>query len=184
MRKLFISAGHTNIEGQDRGAIGNSYIEGNLTVELRDLLVKELKALGISPVIDSNSNAFIQSLAYFKNLTTSNSVLLDIHFNAATPQATGTETLIPKTYTTFEYNLAAELSKVVGETLDLKLRGFNGVKTEAESHHGKLGWMRLTGENVLMEICFITNSSDIEKYQKNKLALAKNIAITLSKHIK
>jgi N-acetylmuramoyl-L-alanine amidase len=59
------------------------------------------------------------------------------------------------------------------------MRGDQGIKTEADSHHGRLGWMRLTGENVLMEICFITNPVDMQKYQANKLQLAKNIALIL-----
>ena len=179
MRKIFISAGHSISKG---GARGNGYKEELLAIELRDLIVKELKLLGVSPTIDSNDNALVHTMAFFKNLVSSNSILVDIHWNAATPQATGTETLIPKTYTTFEYTLATELSKVVGDTLGLKLRGYNGVKTEAESHHGSLGWMRLTGENILLEICFITNASDMEKYQKNKLSLAKQLALTLKKH--
>ena len=42
MRKIFISAGHSNKQGTDRGASGNGFIEGELTVELRDLIVSEL----------------------------------------------------------------------------------------------------------------------------------------------
>ena len=39
MRTIFISAGHSD-GGIDKGASGNGYVEGVLTVEQRDLIVK------------------------------------------------------------------------------------------------------------------------------------------------
>ena len=176
MRKIFISAGHSNKPGRDRGAIGNGYIEGSLTVEFRNLLVEELKKLGNSPIIDEDNTILSETLTKFPNITTNNSIVLDIHWNAATPKATGTETLIPSEYTKFEYNLAKDLSNTVSNILNIPIRGVNGVKKESDSHHGRLGWMRLNGENVLMEVCFITNENDMISYQKNKLKLVKNIA--------
>jgi LysM repeat protein len=56
------------------------------------------------------------------------------------------------------------------------LRGNKGVRTEIESHHGKLGWMRMNCNNLLLEVCFISNNEDMESYQKNKEVLAKRIA--------
>jgi N-acetylmuramoyl-L-alanine amidase len=183
MRKIFISAGHSNVQGKDRGAVGNGYIEGQLTVELRDLIVKSLKEKGVTPTIDSNDSLLAHTMAFFKNITTNTCIVLDLHWNAATPQATGTETLIPATPTDFEVRLASNLSDIVAKTLDIKKRGDykgkQGVKTEAQSHHGRLGWMKLTGQNVLMEICFITNKTDMESYQANKEKLASLIADTL-----
>jgi N-acetylmuramoyl-L-alanine amidase len=183
MRKIFISAGHSNKSSRDRGASGNGFIEGELTVELRNLIVSELNKLGVNPIIDKDDTVLSETINFFKNLTTSNCIVLDLHWNAATPTATGTETLIPSNPSQFEIDLAEALSKAVNETLGIRLRGNHkgklGVKTEAESHHGRLGWMRLTGENVLMEICFITNISDMNLYQKNKNDLAKKIAEVL-----
>ena len=183
MRKIFISAGHSNKPGRDRGASGNGFIEGELTVELRNLIVTELNKLGIKPVVDQDDSILSQTINFFRNLATKTCIVLDIHWNAATPAATGTETLIPSENTEFERRLAAKLSEVVADRLKIRLRGnhagFKGVKTEAQSHHGRLGWMRLTGENVLMEICFITNKNDMDSYQIEKLTLAKDIAKVL-----
>ena len=180
MRKIFISAGHSNTKGKDRGAIGNGYIEGDLTVEFRNLLVSELKKLGVKAIVDKDDSISSQTLNFFRNLTTNTCIVLDIHWNAANASATGTETLIPSQNTDFERRLAAKLSEVVANRLKIPLRGrhagFSGVKTEAESHHGRLGWMRLTGENVLMEICFISNPNDMRSYQENKVQLASDIA--------
>ena len=176
MRTIYVSAGHSNKVGKDRGASGNGFIEGELTVEQRDLIVKELKKLGAKIVVDDNDSILAQTIAFFKNKTTKDCILVDLHWNAATPQATGTEVLVPATPTKFETDLATDLSKVIANTLGIKNRG---VKTELQSARKSLGWMRLTGENVLIETCFISNKNDMESYQKNKEELAKRIAIVL-----
>jgi N-acetylmuramoyl-L-alanine amidase len=180
MRKIFISAGHSNVPGKDRGAAGNGFIEGELTVELRNLLICELHELGITAIVDQNDSILSHSLNFFKNLTTNKDIVLDIHWNAATPQATGTETLVPSDPSDFEMKLAHSISSCISETLNIPMRGnhggYKGVKTEASSHHGRLGWMRLTGENILMEVCFISNKNDMDSYQKEKENLAKKLA--------
>ena len=58
MRKIFISAGHSNKSGKDQGAQGNGYIEGQLAVELRNLLVSELKSLELIKLI-KNCQAYL-----------------------------------------------------------------------------------------------------------------------------
>jgi len=82
MRTIFLSAGHSdgsNPSIKDRGAADNGFIEGLLTIELRDLIVKELNLLGIKPVTDQNSNALSQTLNFFRNKTTPDSLVIDIH---------------------------------------------------------------------------------------------------------
>lgn len=180
MRKIFISAGHSLSKP---GASGNGYKEELLAIELRDLIIKELKDIGVSATIDDNNNALVESINFFSKLINPNSIALDIHWNAsANALATGVETLVPSTYTKFEYDFAAALSDIVSKTLGIKKRGTNGVKTEAESHHGKLGWMRMNCENILLETCFISNKSDMDSYQKSKITLAKSIAKLLKEY--
>jgi N-acetylmuramoyl-L-alanine amidase len=184
MRTIYLSAGHSNVAGRDRGAIGNGFIEGELTVELRQLIVSELRKLGVNPIVDDNNSILSQTLNKFRNMTTNRCIVLDIHWNAsANVSATGTETLVDNNPTQFELDLAQQLSQVVHNVLNIPLRGnFRGrpgVRSERESHHGSLGWMRLTGENVLMEIGFISNTNDMRQYQLNKHTLAKQIAQTL-----
>ena len=89
MRKIFIGAGHSNVKGRDRGASGNGYIEGELNVGFRDKLVAELKQLGANITVDKNDSVFWETIKKFKSLTSSDSIVVDIHFNAATPAATG-----------------------------------------------------------------------------------------------
>lgn len=176
MRTIFISAGHSNVLGKDRGASGNGFVEGILTVEQRNLIVKELKNLGAKVIIDDNDSILSQTMAFFRNKTTKNCILVDLHWNASSPQATGTEVLVPVTPTKFEMDLATDLSKAIANTLKIKNRG---VKTELQSARKSLGWMRLTGENILIETCFISNKKDMDNYQKNKEELAKQIALIL-----
>ena len=173
MRTIFLSAGHG---GNDVGAVGNGYNEADLTIELRDLVLKYLKQLGAKAVIDDNKNALAQTITFFKNKVAKDSILLDIHWNSFNETSTGTEVLVPATPTKFETDLATDLSKVIANTLNIKNRG---VKTELQSARKSLGWMRLTGENVLIETCFISNKNDMDSYQKNKEELAKKIAIVL-----
>jgi N-acetylmuramoyl-L-alanine amidase len=173
MRNIFLSAGHSDKVGRDRGASGNGYVEGVLTVEFRDLLEKELKVLGVKVFKDSNDTILAQTIAFFKNLTISNSIVVDTHWNAGTPQATGTEVLVSTISTIFERSLAKEVVEEIAETLGVKNRG---VKTEAQSQHKRLGFLHITGENILIEMCFISNANDMKKYQLSKNVLAKNLA--------
>lgn len=180
MRKIFISAGHSTRQGRDRGATGNGFIEGVEAADFRRLLVQELKVLGNVPIVDVDDSILSETLAFLRNKTTNKCIVLDIHFNSASSTATGTETLIPSENTPFERQLAKALSDVMSNILSIPLRGnhagLRGVKTELESHHGRLGWMRLTGENVLIELCFISNINDMRSYQNNKVTLAKEMA--------
>ena len=176
-RKLFVVAGHG---GTDSGAVGNGYIERDLAIELRDLVIKELKSLGINALTDSNSNALSQTLSWLRGKFTSKDILFDIHWNAGVAAAKGSEVIIPDVSSQFEKELAKDLLKVLVDV------GFKdrGVKPEALTARKKLGWMRPVAENVLIEICFITNSTDMKLYQANKHTIAKKLALVLSTYSK
>lgn len=84
MKTLLVSAGHSdgskNSNG-DRGASGLGYIEGDLSIELRDLICKELDILGIKYTKDRNQDALSATLQYFKNLFGQKTVAIDLNFN-------------------------------------------------------------------------------------------------------
>jgi len=179
MRTVFISAGHSNTPGRDMGAVGNGYIEGRLTVELRNLVITELAKLGIKAERDGDNSVTIETVNFIKKkLLAPNSILVDFHFNAATPAATGAEVIIPASFSAFERDMADELSAYIAVTLGIRNRGR---KTEAQTARGKLAWMRSAGENILPEICFITNPGDMTSYQNKKGELAKGIAAIIHK---
>jgi LysM repeat protein len=186
MRTIYLSAGHSTVAGRDRGAAGNGFIEGVEAAKIRKRVVEILRQkYNVKAVVDSDDSILSQTLAFFRNMTTNRCIVVDIHFNAASPAATGTETLVDSNPTQFELDLAFILSKIAHTRLGIPRRGnFRqraGVKSEAESHHGRLGWMRLTGENALIEVCFISNKNDMDSYQRNFEAYCSDLAFVLYK---
>jgi len=184
MSKIFISAGHSNKRGVDRGAAGNGFIEGEESVKIRHKVVEILKEkYDEVAVIDADDSILAQSMNFFKKLTNPDSVLIDIHFNAGSPTATGVETIVPAKPTKTELDAAKKMSDKVSEVLGIPTRGnfmnYKGVRSEAESQHKTLGWMRLTGCNILLETAFISNKSDMESYVKNFDKLCETIADVL-----
>ena len=184
LRKVFISAGHTNVKGMDRGAEGNGFVEGDLTHSLRDLIIKYLNDVyNIKAEADANNTILEKTLSWLRQKTTARCILLDIHFNAATPAAEGVECFVPQKYTEFELGLAEALvSAVVKQTAFKKrgnLAGKAGVKDESQSARKRLGWMSVVGENVLLEVCFITNKQEMEVYKLQEKQIAREIAKAL-----
>lgn len=171
-RKLIISAGHG---GTDSGAVGNGYIERDLTIELRDLIVSELSSLGVKAETDPNQNALKETLAWLRGKFGSRDILFDIHWNAGPAAAKGSEVIVPEVSSDYEKKLAEALLKVLTD-IGFKSRG---VKPESETARKTLGWMRPVAENVLIEICFISNATDMKLYQANKQTIAKRIANVL-----
>ena len=183
-RKIFISAGHTNVVGRDRGAQGNGFFEGDLTHELRDMTIKYLEDIYRTRAhADGNNNTLSQTLSWIRHLTSPRCIVLDIHFNAATPAAEGVECFVPAKFTAFEIGLAGDLVDAVVKRTSFKRRGNTGgrlgVKDEGMSARKKLGWMTITGENVLLEVCFISNKQEMQVYQLQKHQIAKEIARVL-----
>lgn len=186
MSKIYISAGHSSDKSQDRGAAGNGFIEGEETVKVRARVAEILESrFGIKPIMDGNNTILSQSINFFKKLTAPDSIVLDIHFNAGTATARGTETLVPRDATEDELSLAKQLSEAVAEILETPLRGnfrgIKGVRSEEESQHKSLGWMRLSGVNVLMEIEFISSAKGMELYSWRFEQLCQKIAEVLAK---
>jgi N-acetylmuramoyl-L-alanine amidase len=186
-RTIYFSSGHSNVSGKDRGAAGNGLIEGVEAVKVKKRVCDILRQMyNKVAVVDPDENVLSQTIAYFRNKTTNKCIVVDFHLNASSnPAATGTETLIPSVPTQFEIDLAYALSHVGSKNLGIKKRGNYkgklGVRTELESHHGRLGFMRLTGENVLIELFFITNPNEVKSYLENFEEYCQDVALVLYK---
>lgn len=169
---IAISAGHSTNPKRDRGAASGNLIEGDLAAKFRKKLILYINNKGYSVLADSDDTILADSLKYFTGKTNEKTIVLDLHFNAATANAKGVETIIPSIYSKEELQIAGKLSSIVSTTLETPLRGsvktINGVKTELETHHGKLGWMRISGINVLVEFEFITNPTRMATYVNNE----------------
>ena len=173
-RKIFISAGHSNVSGRDRGALGvDGTIEGELTVALRKKVVSELNRLGANPITDIDRNVTRETVTFMIQNLVSRDIAIDIHFNASVKSATGTEVLIPFKSSDFEKHLGNLLSYNIATVLGIRNRG---LKTEADSARGRLIFMTPNCENILIEVCFITNENDMKLYNEKQNQVATIIA--------
>jgi len=178
---IFISSGHNpNGLKVDPGAVGNGYHEADLAVEFRNLVAAFLLAKKITFITDKDDERLGE---YLKRIKTGNgSVVLEFHFDAASSSsATGSTALIGNDSDRLDKAFAKELVEANASILGIKNRG---VKTEADSHRGSLGLMREQGTVALLEICFISNPEDLQKYQENKMSLAYKIAEIVERYEK
>ncbi len=167
---IFISAGHNSKSKsirQDSGAIGNGYKEGDLTIEFRDLVCKELDKLGMKYIKDSDEESLQM---YLQRINTgSASVVIEYHFDAGPPTANGTTGVVENDGDRLDKLFAKEITDANANVLGLRNRG---VISEAQTHRGRLGLMKEEGIICLSEIGFISYKADIDKYNLGKHRLA------------
>lgn len=177
---IFISAGHHSKHPlrPDPGAISQKGVkEGDLTIEFRDLISEELTILNVPHKKDLDNEVLQQ---YVNRIQTGNgSVVYECHFDAAAPEATGTTSLVEVDADRLDKACAKEIADITSAILGIKNRG---VKFEADTRHKRLALMSENGIVVLHEIGFITNESDLAKYNAKKKELAKAIANILVKY--
>jgi len=173
--KLYlISAGHTNKPGDDRGAVGHGFIEGAEALLLRDATAKLLREKGKS-VLEDGADGVSEPLAKALVLARKADIAIEFHFNAAaTPSATGIEVLAkPKNKV-----LAQELAFAIHKATKLALRGERGFKPDNSGQHHRLAFCEAGG--LIVEVCFISNLSDMTAYKQNFNQICRNIADVLA----
>lgn len=183
-RRVFLSAGHSTTPGRDMGAVSmdRKHIEGIKVAEFRALVFQILlDHYNYRASIDSNDSITSQTIALFSKYTTPRCILIDFHMNAAgNPKAQGVETLVPKNPSKFELGLAQEISEAIHHGTSFPLRGNfmgrKGVRSEEESQHKRFSWMRMVGENILLELAFISNPQEMEVWDLQKHQVAKRVA--------
>lgn len=177
---IFISGGHCNTPGPnyDPGAIGvNGRKEADETVKMRDAVIYHLRKRG-APFIQDRAGESLKQ--YLKRINTgTGSLVVEYHFNAANGSATGVEVLVQSDADKMDKACAKELCEVSATFMGIKNRG---VKSEADSHHGRLALMREQGIVVLVELCFIDNPEDMAAYDSAFNDLAEAYAGILIKY--
>lgn len=179
---IFISAGHNIFKSArtgkiDPGAVAGGTSEAQEMVILRDLVCRELDILGAAYIKDKDNESLSE---YLERIKTGNaSVVLELHMNAG--GGTGTETLIEEEADRLDFAFAKELTDSTAKLLQIKNRG---VKKESESARKRLGLMREEGIIGLVEVCFIDNPQDMDRFKVNKVQLAKAYAQILVKYEK
>ena len=180
---IFISAGHnsqSNSIKADPGAINKFGIkEGDLTIEFRDLVCKELSKLGVIYKTDLKEESLQMYLDRIQ--TGDGSVVIEYHFDAGPETAEGCTALVEDDSDVNDRMFGSDLLIVTTRAAGIKSRG---VKPESYTRHGKLALMKEKGIICLFEMGFITNPSDMSKYQMNKFKLAKEHAEIIAKYEK
>ena len=178
-RKVYIIAGH---HGKGTGA--NGFIdEGAETIVLRDTIATHLKRFGIDCITDDNLTPLNKVVQWLRSAVSKKDICIDIHFNASSnPSANGSEVFIPTNAFADEITLAYMFSKTIVEKLNTTNRG---VKDESHSFHKKIAMLSgFDCVNVLLEICFVSNQSDANKYKANKDKLAEELAVDILEFIR
>lgn len=193
MKKLILIAGHG---GSDKGAPGVVYKGHKLWEADLNILVRNTIFDFVNYYAADYPNLKIQTLKDDDSLTlqgvinwlnvgltpTEDRIIFDIHFNAFNGTATGTETIIPLNPSQKERELATLIQTTSTNVMKIRNRG---VKTEDKTARKRLAIMRPKGINVLWEICFIDNKTDVEAFFDNLSELcirqAKNLLDFASK---
>ena len=165
--KILLIAGH----GQgDPGATGNGYREADLTREVVTNINTYLKGAAEVDIFDFTKDMF-QYLKSGKTFAFNKyDYVLEIHFNAFNNKAYGTEVLVHSN----EKSTAVE-EKILKKITSL---GFfsRGVKTRSDLRVMNTAKKIYGVSHALVEVCFIDNKSDVEKYIANAERVAKAIA--------
>ena len=168
---IFLLAGH---HLRDSGAVANGRSENKETISLRNLIKSFIPT---KIVVDDDSDSLATVLQ--KIQTGNGSVVLDLHFNAASSTASGCEVLIGDDAEQNDIDLATDILAALVKNLGIKNRG---IKKESETPRKRLGMMRESGAVCLAEVCFISNKNDMAAYDKAFDSLARDIATVLVKH--
>jgi len=172
---IFLTAGHHN---RDSGAVGNGLIEAKETIRVRNRVTELLRLKGVE-VWNDNDDATLQVVINeISKRSNPTDIICDIHFNAGAATATGVECFVSDDAIKSELLLAADLCKV-SEIIGIRNRG---VKRERDSQHKRLGMMRPSGVNVLIEFGFITGVSDMKLYKEHFESACVFFCETLFKH--
>lgn len=188
MKKIYyITGGHTVINNHGTGAVG-LLDEAVEAASMASDLATMMKDLGYEVYNDPPTWSLTRVWSWLAKWIKPNDVLLDIHFNAGPPTATGMEIYIPNKYTNEEFAMANIMAKnlKVATASRLRLRSgkliIPGVKIESESQHTTLkllGGLGI-GINLLVEICFITNPYDVEVFKQSRFTILRALFYALT----
>jgi N-acetylmuramoyl-L-alanine amidase len=178
MRKIYLTAGH---RGGTTGANYNGIKEAEETIWLRNEIAERLKAKGIEVMLDDDSASLSEVIATINASCKPTDICVDLHFNAvANPSANGTESFKPFNSSDTEIEIAEDLLYATCMVLNTKNRG---VKREGEGTHQRLAMLSdIKCNSVLLEICFISNIADANKYKEKREELVIILAEQLLRH--
>ena len=173
--RILLIAGH----GAKPGAI-NQHLgleERDLARELRNRVAALLNKQGVTTITEASYLGLNETAAWLQNQGAA-PILCSLHFNSFDGTASGSEAIHAENAWDSSKQLAADLSREVAQVLSITDRG---AKPESASAHG---WLRILharedASSVLLEVCFMDNNEEAEKYLRCKESVAEAIANTL-----
>ena len=163
---ITVTAGHG---GRDPGAVATTgQTEAALMVELRDIVASKLRAEGHTVRTDGGWRANLP-LANALLLVPGSDVAIELHTNAFSTRATGVEVVsLPA-----QKELARAIARRIAHTLEIPVRGSGGWIDQAQTHRGRLGFVRAGG--LVVEVFFLSNPEELAKYESRKWLVASAI---------
>lgn len=168
-----VTAGHGD---KDPGAVAmdGRTTEAALMTELRDIVAGKLRSAGHEVKTDGAKWENWPLVRALKLIPQSDAAI-ELHTNASTnPAARGVEVIsLPA-----QKELARELARRIAHTLEIPVRGAGGWIDQSQSARGRLAFVNAGG--LIVEVFFISNPSDLARYQDRKWLVASAIAETLA----
>lgn len=179
-KSVFLSAGHSDT---DPGATVRGYSpnwgtvlrkEADIAVEFRNMVSFYLTRSGVEHALDGHGTTNLP-LSQAAQMARKYDLALEFHCNAAAnSSATGVECLSSPS----DAGLAGEVSAAVAQALGIKNRG---AKPGNAGQHSRLAFVQAGG--VIVELFFLSNPKDLDKYDTRKWLAAKAVADVIIQHV-
>ena len=178
--RVFLIAGHDT--ATDPGAPGvDGYLEAELALKQRNRIAAILRARGATVFTEPDEAGLNATINWLNTNATHDDLVVDLHFNAAGPTATGTEVYRHWDCSEYWENQCRILSVEIAASLGIVNRG---QKSEKLTRHTLLGILHTNGgREVLIETCFITNREDVQKYLQHMAACDEAIAAWILRQV-
>ncbi len=163
---MFISAGHSE---SDPGAVAFGRREADIAVEFRNILSFYLQRDKIPHELDGFGTVNMPLREVVKR-SRKHVLSVEIHCNAGPPTATGVEVLCRQK----DFYTGTAICRAIADALQIRNRG---VKPEDSGQHKRLAFIEAGG--IIVELFFLTNTSDLARYDARKWVAARDVARVL-----
>ncbi len=177
MPQIFISAGHGGYEDGvlDPGAVLPETTEAAEMIQVRDLVVAELRSRGLSVLSVPDDLSAAQTIAWINARCRPQDIALEIHAGAHSDASVrGTTAFYIAQNDVRRTHAELVLLALLRRVPELRSRG---VKPDTDSPTGSMAFLRnVTCPSLLMELGYLTNPQDLNLIQNRRRDLALGLA--------
>lgn len=188
---IAIEAGHgadlKTLKGDPGAMATDGKCEAERTMELTKILKNKLEKKGYKVILVRDGNYEMSLGAKQRRINEIKPDLsLSIHFNSAkNPVATGTEVLAnKKSLEIYGEDFAMDMAKSISKKQGIPNRGVVHVGEDKGERRLYTRSNRINSANLLLEICFTSNSEEVKNYDSIRYLVAQGIADTIEKYVK